>query len=362
MLGRLLLLGALAALALLGPAGTASGAGSDTARVTGWVDVALHVISRERVTPPRAARALALLSVAMDRAAQKGGGPDAVDGAAATVLANLFPARAAAFEQRAVHATDRGRAIGGEVVTLGRSDGSNAVWSGDMPAGPQYWIRTPPAYLAPVEPLAGKWRTWNIRSGAVYRPGPPPRPGSARFERELREVVRFTNTLDPAKARAALHWADGSGTETPAGHWNRIALTLLASRRLPMRAAARVLAVLNTAQADAFVATWDAKYSYCSVRPITVMRRRVDVYWSPLLATPPFPSYVSGHSATSAAASTVLARFFPGSAARLRRLAATAAISRLYAGIHFRADVEQGVRLGRRVGWAALRMAARPPA
>jgi membrane-associated phospholipid phosphatase len=86
------------------------------------------------------------------------------------------------------------------------------------------------------------------------------------------------------------------------------------------------------------------------------------VFWSPLLATPPFPGYISGHAATSAASATVLGRFFPESAARLRRLAADAAISRLYAGIHFRADVEQGVKLGLRVGRAALRVAARPPA
>jgi membrane-associated phospholipid phosphatase len=88
-----------------------------------------------------------------------------------------------------------------------------------------------------------------------------------------------------------------------------------------------------------------------------MMRRRVDVFWAPLLPTPPFPGYVSGHAATSGAASTVLARFFPRHAAGLDRMAAEAAESRLYAGIHFRADSEAGLALGRRVGRAALRWA-----
>jgi membrane-associated phospholipid phosphatase len=76
--------------------------------------------------------------------------------------------------------------------------------------------------------------------------------------------------------------------------------------------------------------------------------------WTSVVATPPFPSYVSGHSSTSGAASTVLARFFPSQSRRLRALAAEAAISRLYGGIHFRSDNDAGLELGRRGGGAAL--------
>ena len=119
--------------------------------------------------------------------------------------------------------------------------------------------------------------------------------------------------------------------------------------------AARVFAVLNTAQADAFVCVWYAKYAYWSLRPITAIRREIDPDWTPLITTPPFPSYVSGHSGTSGAAATVLSAFFPDEAARLNAWAHEAALSRLYGGIHFRTDNEVGLTLGRAVGKAALR-------
>jgi hypothetical protein len=90
------------------------------------------------------------------------------------------------------------------------------------------------------------------------------------------------------------------------------------------------------------------------VRPVTAVGSLVDPAWSPLIATPPFPSYVSGHSTTSGAAATVLSRFFPREARELARLAAEAAVSRLYGGIHVSSDNEQGLRLGRRIGAAAL--------
>jgi membrane-associated phospholipid phosphatase len=146
-----------------------------------------------------------------------------------------------------------------------------------------------------------------------------------------------------------------AGTDTPAGHWNRIALELVASGRLSMQRTARLLATLNTAQADAFVAAWDAKFTYWSMRPVTAMRRYVDRGWTPFLPTPPFLGYVSGHSTTSAAASLVLARFFPSRASDLDHMANEAAVSRLYAGIHFRTDNDAGLELGRRVGKAALK-------
>jgi membrane-associated phospholipid phosphatase len=90
------------------------------------------------------------------------------------------------------------------------------------------------------------------------------------------------------------------------------------------------------------------------VRPVTAIRREIDPSWSPLITTPPFPSYVSGHSGTSGAASTVLSAFFPTDAPQVHAWAAEAALSRLYGGIHFRTDNEVGLALGRPVGQAAL--------
>jgi membrane-associated phospholipid phosphatase len=91
------------------------------------------------------------------------------------------------------------------------------------------------------------------------------------------------------------------------------------------------------------------------MRPVTAIRRLIDPEWLPYTVTPPFPAYVSGHSATSGAAATVLAAFLPDQAGQLDAMAEEAAISRLYGGIHFRSDNEAGLELGRRVGAVALR-------
>ena len=92
---------------------------------------------------------------------------------------------------------------------------------------------------------------------------------------------------------------------------------------------------------------------YWSVRPVTVIRAQLDSSWLPYIATPPFPSYPSGHSTTSGAASAVLAAFFPSRAAELDGIAEEAAVSRLYSGIHFRSDNEAGLVLA--AAWAARR-------
>jgi membrane-associated phospholipid phosphatase len=116
-----------------------------------------------------------------------------------------------------------------------------------------------------------------------------------------------------------------------------------------------LFAALNTAQADAFIACWDAKFAYWSLRPVTAIRQLVDPSWTSYITTPPFPSYVSGHSTTSAAAATVLSAVFPGNADELAAMAEEAAASRLYGGIHFRSDNEVGLEMGRRVGATAVR-------
>jgi membrane-associated phospholipid phosphatase len=160
--------------------------------------------------------------------------------------------------------------------------------------------------------------------------------------------------LTAKQRRITDYWADGAGTVTPPGHWNRIALDVLGAARLSTLHASLLFSALNTAQADAFIACWDAKYSYWTLRPVTAIRRRIDPMWLSYTVTPPFPAYVSGHSTTSAAASTVLAALFPDRAGKLGAMAEEAAVSRLYGGIHFRSDNDAGLELGRRVGAVAV--------
>jgi PAP2 superfamily len=329
--------------------------------VTRWIDIELAEIASHLTNPPRAARGLAITSVAMLDASRlpRAYRRAAVAGAASTVLAYLFPDRAAVFEELAERerprvGVARGRKIGRRAVARAGRDGSDAIFQGPIPVGPGLWVPTPPAFLPPLEPLAGTWRPWNISSGSRFRPGPQPVFGSRRYAREVREVYDVSRALTDEQRRIADFWADGPGTVTPPGHWNQIALGLIRLQHLSEPAAARVLAALNTAQADAFIACWDAKFTYWSERPVTAIRRELDPSWLSYIVTPPFPAYLSGHSTTSAAASELLSAFFPSARRQLRAWAEEAAVSRLYGGIHFRSDNEAGLALGRRVGRAAV--------
>jgi membrane-associated phospholipid phosphatase len=329
--------------------------------VTGWIDIELAEIAAHRTNPPRASRGLALLSVAMLKTTKVPPGYQeaAVAGAASTVLTYLYPDRADAFaalasRQRPKHGLAAGRRIGERVVAKARTDGSDAVWQGTVPVGPGLWVPTPAAFAPPLEPLAGTWRTWNISSGTRFLPAPPTAFGSAAYAREVAEVYSVSQSLTDEQKQIADFWADGPGTVTPPGHWNQIALDLIRRHRLSARSAARVLAALNTAQADSFISCWSTKFTYWTERPITAIRREIDPTWNSYIVTPPFPSYVSGHSSTSGAASTVLAAYFRSAAPQLRAWADLAAISRLYGGIHFRSDNEAGLVLGRKVAKAAI--------
>jgi membrane-associated phospholipid phosphatase len=364
----LVLVAVVLALVVLAGAPQQAAARDRTDAVTGWIDVELAEIAAHRTNPPRASRGLALLSMAMLKATKvpRGHQEAAVAGAASTVLTYLYPDRADAFAELAVrkrpkHALAAGRRIGERVVANGRTDGSDAVWQGTVPVGAGLWVPTPPAFAPPLEVLAGTWRTWNIRSGSQFLPDPPPAFGGKAYAREVAEVYKVSRSLTDEQKQIANFWADVPGTVTPTGHWNQIALELIRGHRLSAPAAARVLAALNTAQADAFIACWNAKFTYWSERPVTAIRRELDPSWLSYIGTPPFPSYVSGHSSTSGAASRVLAAYFRDAAPQLRAWAEEAAVSRLYGGIHFRSDNEAGLVLGRKVAKAAIsRYLARP--
>jgi hypothetical protein len=375
--------------------------------VTSWIDVLLDAVSANGVNPPRASRALALTSVAMNDALaiaararrwpparpapcwrRPGLGlgrcvsdgplpPTAVAaGAAARVLRELLPQMAdelARLEQEAVRSRllagaarpsearaglALGRAVGDLAVRRARSDRSDTQGPVIPPPGEATWIPTPPAFAPPLEPFAGSWRTWNLRSGDELRPPPPP-PYLGKVHRAgIREVYDTASALTDRQREIALFWNDGPGTETPPGHWNRIALDLVEQGRLSARRAALVLAVLNTTQADAFIACWSAKYTHWTKRPVTLVRALLDPEYLSLIPSPPFPAYPSGHSTTSGAAATILAAFFPARASELAAMAEEAAISRLYGGIHYRFDNDAGLALGRRIGMVTLRRLA----
>src|SRR5918999_5839683 len=137
--------------------------------VTRWIEVELAEIASHGTNPPRASRALALLSVAMLDAARAGERPReaTVAAAAATVLAYLYPDRTAAFAElaspyRGDGGFAQGKRIGARLVESARQDGSDGVWQGEIPIGSGLWVPTPPAFVPGLEPLAGTWRPWNL--------------------------------------------------------------------------------------------------------------------------------------------------------------------------------------------------------
>jgi membrane-associated phospholipid phosphatase len=201
----------------------------------------------------------------------------------------------------------------------------------------------------PLRPAWGRVRPWLMHSTDQVRPAPPPAFGSPEFLSALAEVRDISASRTPEQLEIALFWADGAGTSTPPGHWNAIAEDLILRHALNEQRAARVLALLNMALMDAGIACWDAKFTYWLLRP-----SQADATISTPVGLPNFPSFTSGHATFSGAASTVLAHEFPAEVRRLRAMAEEAALSRLYGGIHYRFDNEQGLAAGRAIGALAV--------
>ena len=179
------------------------------------------------------------------------------------------------------------------------------------------------------------------------------------------------NALTAEQEAIARFWSDDPGqTSTPPGHSVSITTQALRRERASLAEAAEAYARVGMAVSDAFVACWFQKYRYNLLRPVTYARAQFDPDWLPLLVTPPFPEYPSGHSVQSGAAFQVLTDLFgrryefvdhthDERGLPARRFASfldageEAAISRLYGGIHFRAAIDNGFLQGRRIGRAA---------
>ncbi|MBL7821721.1 MAG: phosphatase PAP2 family protein [Saprospiraceae bacterium] len=203
-----------------------------------------------------------------------------------------------------------------------------------------------------ITPYFGKVKTWAVSNIEAIRPPVPPKPGSAEFNAAADELRKISDDLTTEQRKIANWWADGLGTDTPPGHWNRFACDQISSAKLSPVRSARVLAYMNMAIQDAGIACWDAKYFYHYPRPIQTMPG-----FKTILGTPSFPSYVSGHSTFSSAAAEVLSHFFPSQAVTFNAYALEASNSRIFAGIHYRFDCVAGLDLGKKVAEATLAIA-----
>lgn len=245
------------------------------------------------------------------------------------------------------------------------------------------WVPTPPAYMDAVEPNWARLRPFVMDSSSQFRPKPPlafdMKEGSPFFQ-QVKEVYDATVNLSEEQRAIAAFWdcnpyvmnvrghaMFATKKITPGGHW--MGIVTIASHKARASLLESSVAYTRTAiaLADGFVSSWDEKFRSNLVRPETMINAHLDESWQPLLQTPPFPEYTSGHSVISTAAATVLtdqfgdnfaftdstemafglpARSFPS----FKHAAAEAAISRLYGGIHYRMAIEEGIAQGRRVG------------
>ena len=387
--------------------------------VLDWNEALLDAVRVDKTAPPVAARAMAMVHTAVYDAAnairhdghrgylynlpapRAASVHAAVAQSAHDVLSALFPAQAATFDAKLTQTLATVRDGAGErlgtllgkvtsklVLNARKNDGASATAPYTNGTDPGDWQPTPPAFR--TDPLLPQWpdvTPFAMRDGDQFRPAPPPALDSAEYAEAFNEVKALgavnsaTRTAD--QTLVARFWADGAGTATPPGHWNEIAQDVARQQGNTVFENARLFALLNIAEADAGIACWDAKYAYDLWRPATAIRAagadgnaatEADAGWTPLLATPPFPAYTSGHSTFSAAAATVLSRFYgtddiaftttdddvPGvvrSFSSFSGAAAEAGMSRIYGGIHFQFDNTNALHCGELVGdWVSDRL------
>ena len=253
---------------------------------------------------------------------------------------------------------------------------------------PSRWQPTPPAYMNGIEPHWDKIRPFAIDSAQQFKPIPPPEfsmEEDSDFYKEVMEVYEVRKSMvgkgdkseeiaiaqfwdcNPYVSVTRGHLMFATKKITPGAHW--IGIAKIASRKTNADFAKTVYAYTKTsiAIADAFISCWDEKYRSNLIRPETVINEYIDDSWEPVLQTPPFPEYTSGHSVVSGAAAIALTDIFGDNFAfdddtevayglpvrsftSFNQASDEAALSRMYGGIHYRAAIEVGIKQGRDLG------------
>ena len=245
------------------------------------------------------------------------------------------------------------------------------------------WQPTPPDYADAIEPNWHTLRPFILDSASQFRPVEPElldtSSGSSYFKNAM-DVYNVVNSKNKEQVEIAKFWdcnpnisvTQGHVTYfqqkiSPGGHWLNIASMALEKNKAPIEKSAKVLSTLAIAIADGFINCWEAKFHYNTIRPETIINRYIDKDWRPLLQTPPFPEYPSGHSVVSGASAVILTKVFgdnyaytdstevpfgmpPRSYKSFSEAAREASISRMYGGIHYLPALNNGLEEGRKIG------------
>ena len=372
-----------------------------------WNQAALNAIEQDGTDPLFASRGLAMVQAAVfdsvnaiegtpayyvKIAAPAGASADAaVDAAAHDVLGYLYPGQQASLDallaaqlalvpdgQAKADGEAVGQAAGNAIIAMRVNDGSQTFVDFTSGTAPGNWQPTPPAFAEPLDPQWANLTPFAMTSPDQFRPAGPPDLTSQQWADAVNQVESLgsaTNSTRTAyQTQIAQFWNDATSTYTPPGHWNAIAATVAQQEGDGLASDARLFAELDISLADAGIAAWNTKYDYDTWRPVTVIQSggdgvnpavTADPTWEPLLTTPNFPEYVSGHSTFSGAAATVLDAFFgdnvsftsteetlPGvtrSFTSFDQAAQEAGMSRIYAGIHFIFSDTDGLATGQAV-------------
>ncbi|MDN3686934.1 vanadium-dependent haloperoxidase [Cyclobacterium jeungdonense] len=282
-------------------------------------------------------------------------------------------------------AVDLGESIGEQILAYAAQDNyhqSRSFEKYTIRNDPGSWRPTPPAYMEGIEPHWNKIRTFFLDSANQFIPPPPPpfdTVPDSRFYQDAYEVMEAGNQMDDVQEEIAYFWdcnpykmnvkghvMYAEKKITPGGHWMGIAGIASKAKNLDWKQTAETMAVTSIYVFDAFISCWDEKYRSVLIRPETYINRYMDESWTPLLQTPPFPEYTSGHSVISTAASLALTdllgepfTFLDSTEVKyglgtrefnsFREAAEEAAISRFYGGIHYLPAIEHGVDQGKAV-------------
>ncbi|PSR09655.1 MAG: phosphatidic acid phosphatase [Candidatus Arcticimaribacter sp.] len=246
-----------------------------------------------------------------------------------------------------------------------------------------YWKPTPPDYMDGIEPHWKQIRTMALDSSNQFPPKPPlafDLTEGSPFQIQLKEVYEIGKNITDEQLEIAQFWdcnpyvthhrghaMFATKKITPGGHW--IGITSIATRKAKsdFQATTNAYANVTIALFDAFISCWDEKWNTLVVRPETLINKHYDEEWLPILQTPPFPEYTSGHSVISRAAAITLTDLFGDNFAfddtteieyglpvrsydSFIEASEEAAVSRLYGGIHYMMAIEEGVAQGQEVG------------
>ena len=276
--------------------------------------------------------------------------------------------------------------ISSQILAYAKADGYNKI--SNLPrytplTANGYWYPTPPGFMAAVEPNFNTVRSFTLDSSAQFKPLPPvvfsEKKGSSFYAltaavytegNELKEDHRLIAAFwdcNPFAIQDGGHLQYGFKKISPGAHWLGITGIACLRANKGFEETMKIYTSVSIGLMDAFICCWDEKYRRNRIRPETAIRKYIDPQWAPLLQTPPFPEYPSGHSVISNTSAAILTYYFGNqffyadsvevtyglpsrSFQSFKQAASEAAISRFYGGIHFMDAIVNGQQQGTMVG------------